>query len=257
MRKSLLPVLAALAACPMLLGASWWDTAYSLVRKGNDAYRREDYEKALACYEDTLARKPGSPVPSFNRSATLQKAGESDLAVEEYMKLLGTIPGDKTPENTNLRQAAHYNMGNAFYGKGAWAEALQAYREALRLDPGDADAKRNYELALQQLKNSSGDSSGENKDGEPQDKNEGQEQKNEEQSEDRQEGSSSQNQGAQKQEQKEGREKKEGKEEAGKEFSKEEAERLLQMLAQYQKDAMHRLEEQQHAQAADAGGQDW
>jgi tetratricopeptide (TPR) repeat protein len=58
---------------------------------------------------------------------------------------------------TELRQHAFYNMGNAFVRAAEDANALSgyleravdAYEEALRLDPGDVEAKWNLEIALQ------------------------------------------------------------------------------------------------------------
>ena len=50
-----------------------------------------------------------------------------------------------------LRQRAFYNLGGAELAADDPAGAVAAYEEALRLDPSDADAKHNLELALRRL----------------------------------------------------------------------------------------------------------
>jgi Ca-activated chloride channel family protein len=49
-----------------------------------------------------------------------------------------------------LAPAANYNLGNARLGAGDAAGAVEAYKQALRLEPGNADAKWNLELALRE-----------------------------------------------------------------------------------------------------------
>ncbi|MGD8698915.1 MAG: tetratricopeptide repeat protein, partial [Gemmatimonadales bacterium] len=50
-----------------------------------------------------------------------------------------------------LEAKAWYNLGNALYRQQQLPEALEAYKQALRRDPGDVDAKHNLELVLEQL----------------------------------------------------------------------------------------------------------
>jgi len=53
--------------------------------------------------------------------------------------------------NNELRQFAHYNLGNTHFSQTEWEAAVEAYKEALRLEPDDLNAKYNLELALQNL----------------------------------------------------------------------------------------------------------
>jgi Ca-activated chloride channel family protein len=50
-----------------------------------------------------------------------------------------------------LAGQAWYNLGNAYFDAEQWPQAFEAYKEALRLQPGDLDAKHNLELAIQEL----------------------------------------------------------------------------------------------------------
>jgi tetratricopeptide (TPR) repeat protein len=51
-----------------------------------------------------------------------------------------------------LKASAFYNLGNAFFKKDKFKEAVEAYKRVLTLDPHDARAKWNAEIALQKQK---------------------------------------------------------------------------------------------------------
>jgi tetratricopeptide (TPR) repeat protein len=75
----------------------------------------------------------------------LYKNGKFDEAAALF-RSLGEDP--KAP----LAGPARFNLGNALYQKQEYPAAVQAYREALRTQPDDADTRRNLELALRALR---------------------------------------------------------------------------------------------------------
>lgn len=96
----------------------------------------------------------GPPEARFARAAALAGAGETDAAAKVYKALTQGTRDD-------LRRAALYNLGNLYLReatKNGNEEAVramplielakQAYRELLRADPGDWDARYNLERAL-------------------------------------------------------------------------------------------------------------
>ena len=54
-------------------------------------------------------------------------------------------------EDPAIKSRAQYNLGNSLFRQGKLQESLSAYREALKLAPGDRDAKHNLEFVLKQL----------------------------------------------------------------------------------------------------------
>jgi tetratricopeptide (TPR) repeat protein len=50
-----------------------------------------------------------------------------------------------------LASAAWYNLGNALYRRQQLEQSLEAYKQALRVNPNDADAKYNLERVLEQM----------------------------------------------------------------------------------------------------------
>jgi len=71
------------------------------------------------------------------RGADRLQAQAAEPLLEQAVKAAG-------PE---LAPAASYNLGNARFTAGDFAGAVEAYKQALRVRPGNADAKFNLELA--------------------------------------------------------------------------------------------------------------
>jgi tetratricopeptide (TPR) repeat protein len=55
--------------------------------------------------------------------------------------------------NPLLKGASHYNRGNVLFAQGKWGDAVEAYKDSLRANPRDEDAKYNLGVALRALKN--------------------------------------------------------------------------------------------------------
>lgn len=118
---------------------------------GNRLYREGEFERAAAEYQRALERGERSPALHYNLGTALLRLGR----YEEARQQLELATRAEEPE---IRQRAHYNAGNtdldpAFTAPATEARreqlqrAVAAYREALRLDPADEDAKWNLELA--------------------------------------------------------------------------------------------------------------
>lgn len=116
----------------------------SLNEEGNRAYRRAEFEQALRAYTEAQVRAPGSPVIEYNIGNVFYRQQEYGRAAGAYLKALDKARGA-------LGRDAAYNLGNARFQEGDYAGAVAAYRGALQIDPGDRDAKRNLEIALSKL----------------------------------------------------------------------------------------------------------
>ncbi len=114
-------------------------------RAGRQAWRQGDYPKALERFGDAATLRPDDERALFNLADALVASGQ----VDEAIPLLSTL-GGKTA--SPLAAAARYNLGNALFAKQDFAGAVEAYRSALQLAPGDEDTRRNLELALRRLK---------------------------------------------------------------------------------------------------------
>ena len=54
--------------------------------------------------------------------------------------------------SNEVKSGANYNMGNSLMSSGKYKEAIEAYKQALRQNPDDLDAKYNLEYARKKLK---------------------------------------------------------------------------------------------------------
>lgn len=100
-------------------------------------------EEAVGPAETALRLAPGDPRVRYNAGTANLAAGRERQAA----KLLEEAAREAEPE---LAPAAHYNLGNARLATSDASGAVEAYKQALRLDPGNADAKWNLELALKE-----------------------------------------------------------------------------------------------------------
>lgn len=138
-------------------------------RRATRLYEAGDYAGAAVAFEKAqqLARERGEAPPAFgyNLGTVYARKGELDKAIETLEAAAESAPAD---EAIRLKENAQYNLGvtrerrtgklkeegglSAQEEYKQLGEALRAFREALVLDPGDADARHNYALTQRKMK---------------------------------------------------------------------------------------------------------
>ena len=111
--------------------------------QGNDAFDSGDFDAARRGYEEVQERAPDRPEPYYNSANVRYRNDEYELAQEDLQQALLTADDD-------LTRATLFNQGNSFFETDELAQAVESYKEVLRMDPDDQDAKYNLELALRQ-----------------------------------------------------------------------------------------------------------
>ena len=124
--------------------ALWGQAGREKVLEGNRNFSEGDYDKALELYREALEESPDSPTIRFNLGDAHFKKEELEDATDSFSHALQS-------EDPGIKSRAQYNLGNSLYRQGKLQESLSAYREALKLAPGDRDAKHNLEFVLKQL----------------------------------------------------------------------------------------------------------
>ncbi|GMR12811.1 MAG: hypothetical protein BMS9Abin29_1004 [Gemmatimonadota bacterium] len=115
------------------------------VEEGNRLYEEGRFGEAHAKYLEALRRAPGTDLIRFNDGNALYMSEEFQRALDAYRAAIES--GDPA-----LAGPAWYNVGNALYRQQQLPEALEAYKQALRVSPGDIDAKHNLERVLEKMK---------------------------------------------------------------------------------------------------------
>lgn len=118
-------------------------------------YEAGQFEEAFEDFQRLLEKKPGDARLHYNAGAAAYQNQSFGEAAKHFSAALAS------PE-PNLRERAHYNLGNSFFrlgeqhsdpGKkaGHWEQAIRQYEAALKIDPKDADAQFNLEWVKKKL----------------------------------------------------------------------------------------------------------
>ena len=111
----------------------------SLVRKGTRQYNKGEYETAIQRYEEALKAAPGQFEATYDLGNALYKAERFDRAEQTMQQAAAD-----TLRNDTERAEAFYNLGNAQFKQKKYKEALESYKQSLRFNPADMEAKYNY-----------------------------------------------------------------------------------------------------------------
>lgn len=137
------------AAMMIFVGLGSCDTAARHAAAGERLYEKGEWRAANERFQRGLA-KSGEPALAYNSGNALYRMKRYETAERQFRDAAGGPP--------ELRQRSLYNLGNTLVreaedadenAKGAILDrAIVSYEEALRIAPGDADAKWNLEIAV-------------------------------------------------------------------------------------------------------------
>jgi Ca-activated chloride channel homolog len=117
------------------------------LKRANRLFVKGNYAEALKAYNDALVDAPHSSVLHFNAGDAAYQTGAFENADGEFQQAA------QLAQPPAIKSAAWYNRGNALFRQQRWADAIDAYKESLRINPNDADAKYNLGVALRAQKN--------------------------------------------------------------------------------------------------------
>src|ERR1019366_5552052 len=126
--------------------ASFAQNAKTEIIKGNEAYKKSNYDAAENSYRDALKIADNNSTASYNLGNTMFRKDKTDEAVEAYDNTIQNTTDNVTKEN------AYYNKGVAYQKAKKLPECINAYENALMLNPNDEDARQNLQRALKEQK---------------------------------------------------------------------------------------------------------
>lgn len=112
-------------------------------RKANKAFENGNFEQAAELYRQAIDDDPDNAKLHFNLASTLYKLGRVEEAMQSYDRF------ENLSDSPVEQSFASYNQGIILTEENKYEEAAEYFREALKKNPDDADARHNYELALQ------------------------------------------------------------------------------------------------------------
>ncbi len=117
-----------------------------IIKEGNDAYNKSEFDKAATAYKKVIDKTPANTTAQYNMGNALYKNNKTDEAVAAYNNAAAGAA------NNTDKAKAFYNKGVVLQNNKKLPECIDAYKNALKLNPQDDDARQNLQKALQQLK---------------------------------------------------------------------------------------------------------
>jgi Ca-activated chloride channel family protein len=141
--RMLLLIGAGLAATVSVSG----QTANTLIRSGNRAYKKKQLDQSIKQYQAAVDKAPDNPTANYNLGNARFRKNEFDAAARSY-----DASADHSAADRQMKEKSLYNKGVAMARQKRLQESIDAWKAALKLDAADSDARENLEKALQEQK---------------------------------------------------------------------------------------------------------
>lgn len=217
------------------------------IRQGNSNYYENDFKDAEVDYMKALEKSPESPKGQYNLGNALYKQEN----FEDATKLFSSVGGSEL--NDQEKAQAFHNLGNAFLKAQKLPEAIESYKNALRLNPADMDTKYNLAYAnkmMEQQQQQQEQQQDENK--------EDQDQEQDQQQQDQQEQEQQDQQQDQQQNQQQNEQQQQSQQQPQpQQISKQDAERMLEALKNDENKTLEKVKLQQVPAKTKSTEKDW
>jgi tetratricopeptide (TPR) repeat protein len=114
----------------------------TLVYEGNKKFENKDYEGASSRYMEAAKVKDKDFTAHYNLGNALYKSKKYDEAKAEFEK------ASQYSQNSQDKTAALYNLGNTYMQSNQPEKAAEYYKQALKNEPKNETARKNYEIAM-------------------------------------------------------------------------------------------------------------
>ena len=122
------------------------EKANSFIEKGNKYYRNHEMTLAENEYKKALAADPGNETAGFNLANTLYRQNKQIDAARLLLSM------SSQSNNKSLLAKIFYNQGVILSKQKNLEQSIEAYKNALRNDATDKEARENLQKALLELK---------------------------------------------------------------------------------------------------------
>jgi len=241
-------------------------------RQGVKSYEQGDFSEAEVQFRKAGDLKQKSFEADFNTGTALYGQEKYEETVKQYETLV-----DQTEDLESMAHIYH-NMGNSLLEAQKYKESIEAYKNSLKLNPGDQDTKYNLAYAKQKLQEQQQqeqenqdqqdqdqqDQDQQDQDQQDQENQDQQEQENQDQQD--QENQDQENQDQQDQQEQENQDQQDqenqdqenqNQQDQPMQISREDAERMLNAIQQQEKDVKDKVDKKKAAAAKVKTEKDW
>jgi len=214
------------------------------IRQGNREYEKNKFSESELSYRRAADKNKASGDAVFNAGDALYKQKKYEDAAKQF------IESQKMAEEKEKKSASMYNLGNSMVMANKLKESIEAYKNSLKLNPGNLETKYNLAYAQDMLKKQE----------------EQQKQQQQQQNKDNQDQKKDQEQQKQKDQEKKDNNKQEKQQEQQQQqqqqdqqqaISKEDAERLLNAIANDEKNVQEKVKLEKAAKARVRTTKNW
>ena len=153
------------------------------ISEGNKLYNDGRYRAAYLKYQQALKENPSSAVARYNLGLSQIRLGSNPSDTTQAAKDM-LANGAKAMEQVSqmgrekpmLASRANYNLGNIAFNSEDYSNALNYYKQSLRLNPDDEAARRNLRITQLKLQNQNQDQNQDQNKDQNQDQNQQQQQ---------------------------------------------------------------------------------
>jgi len=195
------------------------------IRQGNRQYSKEKFPESEIFYRRALDKNKESGDAVFNAGDALYKQKKYEDAGKEFIQSLNIN------ENKDKKSVSLYNLGNSLLMANKLQESIEAYKNSLKLKPENMEAKYNLAYAQDLLKKQ-----------QQEQKNQQQDKNNQDQKKDSKKDNKTQDQKKEdQQDQKNDQQQQQNSQQQQQSMSQEDAERLLNAIANDEKNVQEKV----------------
>jgi Ca-activated chloride channel family protein len=213
----------------MLSGLANAQADKKYIREGNKEFEKGKYAESEISYRRAIDKNKTSSDAVFNTGDALYKQKKYEDAGKQF------IENHNMNEDISKKSASLYNLGNSLLMSNKVKESIDAYKNSLKLDPRNLEAKYNLAYAQDLLKQQQQQQQQQN-DQNKQDQNKNDQNKDQKDNKDQNQKDNQQNKQDQQQQQQQ-----QQKQDQQQAISKEDAERVLKALANDEKDVQEKV----------------
>jgi Ca-activated chloride channel homolog len=212
--------------------SSYAQTDKKFIRKGNREYDKNKYPESEISYRKAVDKNKQSPDAVFNTGDALYKQNKFEDAGKQFIESTGQT------DNKLKKSDGYYNLGNSLLKANKFPESIDAYKNSLKLNPGNLEAKYNLAYAADQLKKQQE----QQKDKQGKDKQDNKDEKNNKKDQNKdQKDQNDKNKDQKNQQNDQNKNQNQQQQQQNQQISKEDAQRLLNSLANDEKNVQEKV----------------